>query len=93
MGAIVAKQPNGLLCRLDTISGDIVAYDMTEDEYIEYVANSYAERGRYEARKTLEKLAPFQRLLDNLSYLDNEKEKINEMLKKMGCEDELLKIS
>lgn len=91
MGTIVAKQPNGLLCRLDTISGNIVAYDMTEDEYIEYVANLYAERGRYEARKTLEKLAPFQRLLNNLSYLDSEKENINEMLKEMGCEDELLK--
>ena len=38
MGVIVAKQHNGLLCRLDTIMGNITAYDMTENEYIEHVA-------------------------------------------------------
>lgn len=92
MGAIVAEQPNGLLCRLDTMSGDITAYDMTEDGYIEHVAYIYAEMGRLEARKTLKKgLYPFQKVLDNIVCLDKEKEEINEILKEMGCIDKQLK--
>lgn len=53
MGVIVAKQPNGLLCRLDTIMGNITAYDMTENEYIEHVAYLYAEMGRMKLVKLL----------------------------------------
>ena len=92
MGVIVAKQPNGLLCRLDTIMGNITAYDMTENEYIEHVAYLYAEMGRYEARKTIKnRLQSFQKVLNNLVYSNKEKGQVKEMLKNMGCEDEILK--
>ena len=92
MGVIVAKQPNGLLCRLNTIMGSITAYDMTENEYIEHVAYLHAEMGRCEARKTLKNgLQPFQKVLNNLVYSNKEKGQVKEMLKNMGCEDEILK--
>ena len=42
MGAFIARQPNGLLCRWSTIVDNITHYNMTEDEYIEY----RAERAR-----------------------------------------------
>lgn len=52
MGAIVAKQPNGKICRISTISGEITAYDMTEDEYISHVEKCYG----LEAKRNAERL-------------------------------------
>lgn len=56
------------------------------------MAYLHAEMGRCEARKTLKNgLQPFQKVLDNLVYSDKEKEQVKEMLKEMGCENEILK--
>lgn len=49
MGAFIARQPNGLLCRWSSIVDNITHYNMTEDEYIEY----RAEIAREEARRQL----------------------------------------
>lgn len=56
MGAFIARQPNGLLCRHSTIVDCVTDYNMTEEDYI----NLCAERARREAREVLDKhIKPF----------------------------------
>ena len=64
MGAFIARQPNGLLCRWSSIVDNLTHYNMTEEDYIEYCA----ERAREEARHNLQNphfVKPFQEILDN----------------------------
>lgn len=49
MGAFIARQPNGLLCRFSTVVDTITHYNMTDEDYIELCA----ERAREEARRNL----------------------------------------
>lgn len=49
MGAFIARQPNGKLCRFSTIVDTVTHYNMTEEDYIELCA----ERAREEARRNL----------------------------------------
>lgn len=49
MGAFIARQPNGLLCRFSSVVDCITDYNMTEDDYIEMCA----EKAREEARDVL----------------------------------------
>lgn len=57
MGAFIARQPNGLLCRFSTVVDCPTHYNMTDEEYIEM----RAEEAREEARKTLEyHLKPYE---------------------------------
>lgn len=35
MGAFIARQPNGLLCRFSSVVDCVTDYNMTEEEYIE----------------------------------------------------------
>lgn len=56
MGAIISRQPNGLLCRWSTITDSITHYNMSNEQYIEYCA----QRAREEAKDVLEHhLQPF----------------------------------
>lgn len=43
MGAFIARQPNGLLCRFSSVVDCITDYNMTEDEYIEMCAEKARE--------------------------------------------------
>ena len=57
MGAFIARQPNGLLCRFSSVVDCITDYNMTEDEYIEMCA----EKARKEARDVLDNyMQPFE---------------------------------
>lgn len=57
MGAFIARQPNGLLCRFSTVVDCITDYNMTEEEYIEMCA----EKARKEARDVLDHhMQPFE---------------------------------
>ncbi len=47
MGAFIARQPNGLLCRFSTVVDTVTHYNMTEEEYIEMCA----EKAKKEASK------------------------------------------
>lgn len=49
MGAFIARQPNGLICRFSTVVDTVTDYNMTEEEYIELCA----EHARDEARVRL----------------------------------------
>ena len=49
MPAFFCRQPNGKLCRFSTVVDTITHYNMTEDEYIEMMA----EEARKEAREAI----------------------------------------
>ena len=49
MGAFIARQPNGLLCRFSSVVDCITDYNMTEDDYIEMCA----EKARKEAQNNI----------------------------------------
>ena len=67
MGAFVARQPNGLLCRFSSVVDCITDYNMTEEEYIEMCA----EKARKEARDVLDHyMQPFE-LADKRFYPNN----------------------
>lgn len=50
MGAFICRQPNGKLCRFSTVVDSITHYNMTDEEYIEMMA----EQAREDARYTIE---------------------------------------
>ena len=57
MGAFIARQPNGLLCRFSSVVDCVTDYNMTEEEYIEMCA----EKARKEARDVLDHyIKPFE---------------------------------
>lgn len=67
MGAFIARQPNGLLCRFSSVVDCITDYNMTEEEYIEMCA----EKARKEARDVLDNyMQPFE-LVDKYFYPNN----------------------
>ena len=67
MGAFIARQPNGLLCRFSSVVDCITDYNMTEEEYIEMCA----EKARKEARDVPDHyMQPFE-LVDKRFYPNN----------------------
>lgn len=67
MGAFIARQPNGLLCRFSSVVDCITDYNMTEEEYIEMCA----EKARKEARDIIDRyMQPFE-LVDKRFYPNN----------------------
>lgn len=67
MGAFIARQPNGLLCRFSSVVDCITDYNMTEEEYIEMCA----KKARKEARDVLDHyMQPFE-LVDKRFYPNN----------------------
>ena len=82
MGAFIARQPNGLLCRFSSVVDCVTDYNMTEEEYIEMCA----EKARKEARDTIDHcILPFE-LVDKYFYPNNmtaeEHKQIMEEMKK-----------
>ena len=82
MGAFIARQPNGLLCRFSSVVDCVTDYNMTEEEYIEMCA----EKARKEARDVLDNyMQPFE-LVDKYFYPNNmtveEHKRIMEEMKK-----------
>ena len=57
MGAFIARQPNGVLCRGSSVFDCFTDYYMTEDDYIEMCA----EKARKESRDVLDHyIKPFE---------------------------------
>lgn len=83
MGAFIARQPNGLLCRFSTVVDCVTDYNMTEEEYIELCA----ERARKEARDILENhIHPFDLVKKYTQFQNITRKKWSKMLKEMGEE-------
>jgi hypothetical protein len=67
MGAFIARQPNGLLCRFSSVVDCITDYNMTEEEYIEMCA----EKARKEERDVLDHyIKPFE-MVDRYFFPNN----------------------
>jgi len=82
MGAFIARQPNGLLCRFSTIVDCVTDYNLTEEEYIELCA----EKAREEARFNLQKkwfIHPYQEVLDSVRFDNITKKEWEEVKKTM----------
>lgn len=63
MGAFIARQPNGLLCRFSTVVDCITHYNMTDKEYIELCAEKAREDARYNLqRKNF--IRPYEEVLE-----------------------------
>lgn len=83
MGAFIARQPNGLLCRFSSIVDTITHYNMTDEEYIEYCA----ENAREEARRNLENhVKPFRLVIQYFVPNNCSVEEFNNYLKEMGSD-------
>lgn len=83
MGAFIARQPNGLLCRFSSIVDTITHYNMTDEEYIEYCA----ENAREEARRYLENhVKPFRLVIQYFVPNNCSVEDFNNYLKEMGSD-------
>ena len=80
MGAFIARQPNGLLCRFSTITDTVTHYNMTEGEYIEMCA----EKARKEARDVLENhVCPFDWIKEKFVPNNMTENEFKEILKEM----------
>lgn len=67
MGAYIARQPNGLLCRFSSVVDAVTHYNYSEEEYIELCA----EKAREEARRNLQDphfIKPFDRVVDDVRF-------------------------
>lgn len=85
MGAFVARQPNGLLCRFSSIVDCPTHYNMTDEEYIEMCA----EKAREEARDVLKNhLKPFEWLRDYFSPNNMTEEEFERIWNEMSKESE-----
>ncbi len=81
MGAFIARQPNGLLCRFSTVVDTVTNYNMTDEEYIEMCA----EKARKEARETIENYTkPFEEVKNYFIANNMTQEEFNRILLEMG---------
>lgn len=68
MGAFIARQPNGLLCRWSSIVDNITHYNMTEDEYVELRAEEARKQARFELEHNPRFIRPFSEVLEKRDY-------------------------
>ncbi len=80
MGAFIARQPNGLLCRFSTVVDTVTNYNMTDEEYIEMCA----EKARKEAREIIENYTkPFEEVKNYFIANNMTQEEFNRILLEM----------
>lgn len=89
MGAFIARQPNGLLCRFSTVVDTVTHYNMTFDDYVVDVQMGKYGRNRddaeREAKETIENyIKPFQDVIDRFVPNNQTDEEFRSLLKEMG---------
>lgn len=81
MGAFIARQPNGLLCRFSTVVDTVTHWNMTEEDYIEYCA----EMARKEAKLRLKiDVHRFDDVKESFVPENNTREEFLQILREMG---------
>lgn len=89
MGAFIARQPNGLLCRFSTVVDTVTHYNMTEEDYIEMCA----EKAREEARDTINNyLKPFELVKDYFRPNNMTEQEFEEILNETGSKSKGMKM-
>lgn len=89
MGAFIARQPNGLLCRFSTVVDTVTHYNMTEEDYITQVQMWLYGRNRsaaeHEARDTIDNyMQPFSEVVRRFMPYNNTREEFLNILREMG---------
>ena len=89
MGAFIARQPNGLLCRFSTIVDTVTHWNMTEEDYIKEIQmgryGRTREEAEIEARRTIESyIKPFSEVIERFLPANNTREEFLEILREMG---------
>ena len=88
MGAFIAKQPNGLLCRHSTIVDCVTDYNMTEKDYI----NLCLEKALREANEVLDGyIKPFDFVKEYFSPNNMTQEEFERILQEMNLPKEQCK--
>lgn len=83
MGSFIARQPNGLLCRHSTTVDCITNYNMTEEDYVQLVAETAAEEARYNLRQK-HFIKPYQSVIHEFIPGNMTEEEFIEVRRKMG---------
>ena len=90
MGAFIAKQPNGLLCRFSTVVDTVTHWNMTEQEYINFCVERAKERAIEEAKETLKHhVKPFEDVKEYFCPNNETIEDFENLLHEMGDEEGL----
>lgn len=90
MGAFIARQPNGKLCRFSNVVDTVTEFNMTDEEYIENCVKKAVDRAREDAIDTLKHhIHPFEEVKDSFFPNNNTIEEFERYLKQMGDEDGL----
>lgn len=89
MGAFIARQPNGLLCRFSTVVDTVTHYNLTEEDYITEVQMHHYGRNREtaerEARDTIDHyMQPFSEIVIRFMPYNNTREEFLNILREMG---------
>lgn len=89
MGAFIARQPNGLLCRFSTVVDTVTHYNMTEEDYITEVQMHHYGRNRgaaeHEAKDTISNyMQPFSEVIRRFIPHNNTRKEFLNILREMG---------
>lgn len=89
MGAFIARQPNGLLCRFSTVVDTVTHYNMTEEDYITQVQMWLYGRNREtaerEAKDTIDNyIQPFSEVIRRFIPYNNTRKEFMNILREMG---------
>lgn len=89
MGAFIARQPNGLLCRFSTVVDTVTHYNMSEEDYINEVQMGRYGRNREaaerEAKDTINNyMQPFSEVIRRFMPYNNTREEFLNILREMG---------
>ncbi len=89
MGAFIARQPNGLLCRFSTIVDTVTHWNMTKEEYIVNVQMERYGRTReaaeIEAEDTIKRfMQPFSEVIRRFVPYNDTREEFLAKLREMG---------
>jgi hypothetical protein len=86
MGAFIARQPNGLLCRFSSVVDTLTDYNMTEEEYIEYCAEKAGEDAKWLLEHNVK---PFNLVIKEFRPINASVEEFNAYLREMGSDIQL----
>lgn len=90
MGAFIARQPNGLLCRFSEIVDCPTDINMTEQAYIELCKQKAMAHAEEEAKEILKGyVRPFKRVIEAFAPNNMTVEEFTKMLREMGYDGEV----
>lgn len=83
MGAFIARQPNGLLCRFSSVVDCITHYNMTEEEYIEFRAECAREEARFDLQSK-SFIKPYEWVLERTLFNEMTENEFLKIRREMG---------